>query len=903
MAMTKSEPDVVADALRLPSGAHFVRCALQVNPHNYSGTHRGQASEGNPADYASALIAKAKELGIGVLAITDHNSVAEVPTVHDAAVGSGIVVLPGFELESAEGIHVLCIYPASTEMEKLGRYLGEFGIRDPRPSSRPSTKHFELLLQAVHAQGGVAIAAHVSGRKGLFQALEGQARVAAWRNEHLLAVQIPGRVDDLPGDFPRIVCNKNVEYARERPAGRALAVAVVNAKDIVQPDDLENPAATCWIKMSDPWDVEGLRQAFLDPDSRIRLHSDGQPEEHSELLALAWQGGGFLDGGAIHFNPNLNVLIGGRGTGKSTAIESIRYVLGLEPVGDEARNAHQEIVRHVLRNGTKVSLEVRSLNPSERIYRIERTVPNPPIIRDTSGQVSKLRPADVLPRVEVYGQHEISELTRSREKLTQLLHRFVRADADISQRKASVLRGLRKARESIVETTGELAQIDENLAALPQLEETLVRFQEAGLEERLRDQSLLVREAQIVDSIPERLGSFRNVLATLRQELPVDQAFVSQRALADLPGGPILHDVNQVLEELNSALETAARQLEEALVQAEQHIDAITSRWFDHKAEIDAQYQSILRELQKSAVDGEEFIRLRRNIESLRPLEERRNVLVRLQANQRQQRRDLLAEWEDLKAVQFRELDGAAKQVNSQLKGLVQVKVTAAGDRAPLFELLRNEIGGRLAEALERLEVTPQLSLRELADRCREGATTLAREYGLKGAQAENLASAAEGTLMKIEELELPSTTDLLLNTASGAIEPSWHGLDQLSKGQKATAVLLLLLLESDAPLIIDQPEDDLDNRFISEVVVERMRDNKRRRQFVFSTHNANIPVLGDAELILGLDALGEAEGGKAFIASQRMGSIDTPAVRILVEEVLEGGKDAFEKRRRKYGF
>ena len=81
------------------------------------------------------------------------------------------------------------------------------------------------------------------------------------------------------------------------------------------------------------------------------------------------------------------------------------------------------------------------------------------------------------------------------------------------------------------------------------------------------------------------------------------------------------------------------------------------------------------------------------------------------------------------------------------------------------------------------------------------------------------------------------------------------------------------------------------------------MRQEKRRRQFVFSTHNANIPVLGDAEQILGLDAFGGAKEGQARIASEHMGSIDSGSVRELVEEILEGGKDAFEMRRSKYGF
>jgi len=84
---------------------------------------------------------------------------------------------------------------------------------------------------------------------------------------------------------------------------------------------------------------------------------------------------------------------------------------------------------------------------------------------------------------------------------------------------------------------------------------------------------------------------------------------------------------------------------------------------------------------------------------------------------------------------------------------------------------------------------------------------------------------------------------------------------------------------------------------------VPRMREEKQRRQFIFSTHNANIPVLGDAELIVGLSASGEAERGHARIALEHMGSIDSRPVRELVEEILEGGKEAFEMRRRKYGF
>ena len=840
---------------------------------------------------------------MSVLAVTDHNSVSDIPGFRAAAQGTNVTILPGFELESTDGIHVLCVYSPDTTEDKLERLLGEFGVRETEPSSSQCGEDFTGILGKVREQGGITIAAHSTGDKGLFKALRGQARVRAWRCEDLLAVQVPGSIDKLSDDIRQIVSNKNPDYARIHPVGEQQAVALINAKDVADPADLDQPSATCLIKMSEVVSSEALRQAFLDPDSRIRLSSDPEVEDHSELVALAWEGGGFLDGAAIHFNENLNVLIGGRGTGKSTVVESLRYVLGLEPSGDDARKTHQEIVRHVIQRGTKLSLLVRSTRPAKLEYRIERTVPNPPVVRDSSGKVLQLLPKDILPSIEVYGQHEISELTNSEEKLTFLLQRFMQPDESLNQRKAEVQRDFKKTRNAIVQARSELDDIEERLAELPRLEQTLERFQEAGLEDRLRDQSLLVREERVLQSVPERMQMFRESLETLRQELPVDTAFLSENALADLPGGGILSGARGVLEQLGRDLEEVAQQLERALTRADKGIETVRRQWLERKRDVDAEYQSILRELQKSAVDGEEFIRLRRDIENLRPLSKRRDLLDRLVQEQMQRRRQLLVDWEDLKASQFRDLNRAASEVSAALQDRVRVEVFNAGNRKPLFDLLVKEVGGRLQETIERLDDAEDVSLPEFAEACRQGASSVEKKYRLTPKQAQRLADASDRTLMQIEELELPPTTDLKLNTSAAGEQPKWSALKQLSKGQKATAVLLLLLLESDAPLVIDQPEDDLDNRFITEGVVPRIREEKRRRQFVFSTHNANIPVLGDAELILGLDASGEASDGKAFIAPEHMGSIDSPSVRVLVEDILEGGKNAFEIRRRKYGF
>ena len=862
-----------------PTGAVFHRCALHVNPH----------PDGEAPSNAAAIVAKAAELGVSVLAVPGPGGVAAFRT---AAAGRGVTIFPGFELTSADGIHVLCIYPPDTDEEQVARFLGQVGVDRAAP--------FENVLARVRVQGGVAIAAYATADGDLFDGLS----VQAWRSEDLLAVRIPGPVEELPEDARHILENRSADYRRGHPAGGRQAVAVINANGVATAADLDHPAATCRIKMSEV-SIAGLRQAFLDPDSRIRLNrQDGETEAeaHTELMSLAWEGG-FLDGANISLNPNLNVLVGGHGAGKSTIIESLRYVLALDPVGEEAGKAHNGIVRHVLRSGTKVSLRVRCYRPATREYLIERTVPNPPVMRDENGLVSNLLPRDVLPRVEVYGQHEISELARSGEKLTRLLDRFAQSDPSMARRKADLRRDLRRTRDALLEAQAELRHIDERLAALPGLEETLERFREVGLEERLRGRSLLVRGEQVMDSIPERLRTFRDGLEAMRQELPINRVFLSPEALEDLPGRDILGGADRVLERLSADLQSIVSQLDDALTRADDGIAEVRSRWDRHRLEVQTAYEEILRELQQAAVDGEEFIRLRAEIEGLRPLQDRQSLLQQQESEYLNRRRALLAEWEDVKAEEFRALDRAAQHVSGRLTGRVQVEVTAAGNREPLAALLRNRIGGNLKSTIEKLADLDTMSLVDLAAACREGADALIDAYGLTRSQARNIAEAGPDVSLRIEELELPPTTTIRLNTASPGAAPSWQALDALSIGQKATAVLLLLLLESDAPLIVDQPEGDLDNRSITEGIVPRMREEKQRRQFIFSTHNANIPVLGDAELILGLTASGEAGGGQGRIAPEHLGSIDTQPVRALVEDILEGGKDAFETRRLKYGF
>lgn len=894
MAQTLSKS--LALALGLPNGARFFRCALQVNPFGYVQRHAKATAFTTEADYNAAMIAECQSLGIEVIAVTDHYRVDESASLVSAARAAGLYAFSGFEAVTKEGVHFLCLFDATKDAVALERIIGECGVHDRSDESPPgSLDCLELLERCAHGWEGVCVAAHVAGNGGLLRKLSGKPRANVWRSENLKAVALAGPIDQAPAELRHILENKDPAHARPQP------LAIINAQDVCDPSDLRRPGSTSFIKMSAP-SIEGLRQAFLDAESRIRLNTDPTGERHAEFVAISWEGG-FLSDAAIHFNENLNVLVGGRGTGKSTMIESLRYVLGLAPLGEEARRAHEGVLKQVLRSGTRISLLVRSPSPADRCYTIERTVPNPPVVRDETGAVLALAPRDVMPGVEIYGQHEISELTKSREKLTLLLSRFRERQEDLGDRKAKLRLELERSRNRIGELHREIRAVEERLAALPGLEETLKRFQEAGLESKLKQKSLLVREERVFSTLESRLEPIRDWRASLNELIPLDLAFLSPKALEDLPHVALLTEATPVLAALGEQLEALGKRADELLAEADRKIADLRRRWEVDRQGIEAEYERLLRELQKSKVDGEEFIRLRRQIEELRPLRERREALLRDLAAQDVRRRNLVAEWEDIKASDYRADEKAAQRVSRKLRDRVKVQVVMGGNREPLERLLRDEIGGNLTATFERFREREQLSLPDLAAQARAGREALAKAYGLSAAAAERIASADPNLIMKIEELELPSTTQIELNTAPEGEPAQWQTLEALSTGQKATAVLLLLLLESEYPLVVDQPEDDLDNRFITEGVVPTMRQEKRRRQFVFSTHNANIPVLGDAELIVGLSAAGEDRGGRDRVPREAMGSIDAQPVRELVEEILEGGKTAFEMRRAKYGF
>ncbi|MBW1738256.1 MAG: phosphoesterase, partial [Deltaproteobacteria bacterium] len=244
--------DLMQNALKLPSGARFYRCALQVNPFEYLRRHNKASPFADEDSYNTAIVKACHENNIEVIAITDHYRVRSSESLREAATKAGIYVFPGFEAVTKDGVHLLCLFDSNRDVTSLERVLGDCGIHDDEIAS-PTGKYdvIEFLKESWDNWGAVCIAAHVASSGGLLNTLPGRTAINAWKWPHLLACALPGPVSHAPYGIRQIIENKIAEYRRNRP------IAVVNAQDISSPEDLSKPGASCWIKMSEV-SVEGL---------------------------------------------------------------------------------------------------------------------------------------------------------------------------------------------------------------------------------------------------------------------------------------------------------------------------------------------------------------------------------------------------------------------------------------------------------------------------------------------------------------------------------------------------------------------------------------------------------------------------------------------------------------------
>ena len=876
--------------------ARFFKCALQVNPAHYI-AYRGQQQELSEAEYNQQLLAAALEVGVKVIGLADHGSVEGIESLRTLFNQHGIVVFPGFEIASSEKIHFVCLFDESLASQALYGYLGALGVDRTHPAA-PVQKSAAQIIEYINEQGGFIFAAHSTNDDGVLK----RRMDHIWQHKGLLAAQIPGSVEDLKSldsDFYRkVFLNKEPNYRRERE------MAAINAADVAKPDDIKGDGASCLIKMTRPC-FASFKQAFLDAGSRVRLNSD-KPENFASGIERVRFVGGYLDGVDISFSDHLNAVIGGRGTGKSTLLECIRFALGLDPFGKSAQQQHDAIVKNNLgREKGLVEIQLRSAAMNGRRFKISRKWGDQPVVQDEQGNISPYQPHDLLPGIELYGQNEIYEMTRDPLCRNRLIERFL--DGEHEQYDATISKALNRLkdnRESIIRALAQKSEIEGDVERLPKLQDQASQFHALGLDEKLKVIPKLEKEKQLDLRVREEIHRLQEAVINLKDSQP-DLAFLSDSALESLPHLALLQQQREALGQLAHAVTQTITQFEVqirhsgvALAPLQQQLkEGIAAE----ELALEAAFKEIPAAQGKSGRQiGAEYQSLLKQIEQIRPkqsaLQTRNAQIDELYS----QRKKMLLELAEAISERSSAMQKSVKRLNKKLEQKVRLELQNEGDRQPLMQFLDQcNLEGVGAKRLAWV-AEGGFSSANLAATIRLGEESLrASNWGVTPTVGQALCRLPERSLLEMEELTLPDTMAISLNVTHGASDAHFKPIDELSTGQQCTAVLHLLLLDNQDPLILDQPEDNLDNAFIAERIVSELRRAKLTRQFLFATHNANIPVFGDAEWIGVLSV----EENRGQILPHEQGAIDVPEIQRLAADILEGGKSAFNQRREKYGF
>ena len=868
------------------AGAHWVRAALQVNPYAYQGRNSPSTRFASEADYNKTLLDKCDELGIELIAITDHWAIDTASGLIQDATARGVVALPGFEANTAEGFHVLVIFEAGSTAADVNAAVGACGVT-PGCNNGTVGRPFEDILEKMSDRGALVIPAHANvANSGMLTGRQGNPLAKLINHPRLHAL----------GITPSVAAAQEQEaiIERRKPFDRKHPLAVIHADDISHPDALDSEGGSTWFKVS-TLTVESLKIAVRTPETRIAL-ADPKEETRPRLKEISWVGG-FLDGVTIPLSPDLTALIGGRGTGKSTAIESLRYVLGLTPIGVSAKADHEAIVSSVLRAGTVVKLTVEATSPRVQTFTIERSVNNTPVVKDASGTVTSLQPADVIGDVEIFGQHELAELASDSEKVASMLHRF-QGNGDLTAVHKATLATLKENRDKLTRAEKDKVELEDELTDIPRLEEQVRHFKETDVPTRLSEVTRLNQDEAVFAEGRSRVAGAKSTLTGLTDTQLAAKLGATYDGLDESPQADTLGLVRTATTTLADTLKSLATQAQAAITAAETAIASAATGWTNAVREQREDHAKVLRQLVEDGLEPDKYLATTKALEDLKAKEPR---LTSIDANIKElvaSRKTLLQELTEHENKRVEALHDAIRTANAATGGVVIVKPIAARDRRHIKTLIESAISGQRTQIMAAID-SDGFSTRAFVEAARKGQAELADKFSVRGAQARGVVDAGEALLRQLEELSVGNAVEVQLDIGAGTGTREFKKMDDLSKGQRATALLLLLLGASRAPLVIDQPEDDLDNRFVYDGVVKNLRELKGKRQIIASTHNANVPVLGDAELIVALE--GSGQNGKPVEGG--IGSLDDATIRALAESILEGGPAAFNARQHLYGF
>ena len=557
----------------------------------------------------------------------------------------------------------------------------------------------------------------------------------------------------------------------------------------------------CFLKLGD-FSFDAVKFALSDKDNRVSR--EPKSYAHSYIRSVRFTGG-ILDGEILRFSPELNTMIGIRGSGKSAVIEVLRYALDI-PFGEkpEDEKYKQKLVEFTLGSGGKV--EIDAIDRHGQQYTIRRVWKEPYSEVLIGGQLkSGVSIRETVLRKPIYfGQKDLSSTGKGFEK--NLVDKLFGSKLDEVRHKID------KQKQNITDAVDRL-------------------FKVATVQDQITEQ--IYEQYETYVAFLDKVKGWLSSRATVRKSL-----ISSQSELSEIRKG-MVEEFAEIERKLTENLKSSGSQ------------NISSDEFFSLKSKLASATQMISelkkQDDQKRAYDDA----LLTELTTLNEL--------------------CLDEFNLIKA----ELDKVGSD-NSP----ISITLGYKEDKSAFFAFMKDIFKGSGIR-----DTTYQGIVDEYVDFAAI-YKDLANAQSLFGSNPEILKDLFKKNLKALLTFQTPNKFTIMYREKE---------LQHHSLGQRASALILFVLSprENDV-IIIDQPEDDLDNQTIYEDVIKLIRRMKPEVQFIFATHNPNIPVLGDAELVHACTFMDDKE-------TVYSGSVDNSITQETIIKIMEGGKEAFKRRKEIY--
>ena len=846
------------------TGLEFVRADF----HLHTRKDKEFLFVGEQNDFVKDYVSSLKQADIKVGVITNHNKFDkdEYKAIRKAAKKEDMCILPGVELtikEGANGIHTLIVFNPDEWLSNGDNHIQTFLTSAfatiPNPENRNTKCIYDLknTLETLEAYNRdyFIIFAHVDQNSGLFCECRG------------------GLLESLSGlaPFKRRVLglqklrthNNIIQFKR----CFGYTPALVEGSDPKSLTDIGKGDRQTYLKIGE-YSYSAIKFALQDFENRV---AETIPDiHHGYIESLSFQGGKF-DGQKIIFSPELNTLIGIRGSGKSSILEAIRYILGI-PVQTD-KEYKEALVKSVFESGGKAVLSVADKHGKK--YTISRIFGERINVLDEDGNDLNITPLSLFDGVQYFGQKDLSSSTDHENRLLE----------NIVSGRVKIETAIESAIDTLIITTGKLldvgkipGQISDTITQKTEIEHKMSIYQEKGVAEKLKKQSGYTTDKAKLDSVKSRMDSTLQTMHT---------AYEKNSSLSGLLRGYDSECNKDLFIETQVLLDFVDEQLKnikssiDAIENKKENLGDIILRLDKRIAGLADEFAEIKREIKDDTLDVDGFVKLTEELEKVKEKLSRLNEEALSKRKIEEEFTKAERQLNDVLLERFNAYKAETERIN-QAQNELKIEISFKGDKEGFKAQLKTDFRGSGIS-----DSKYQIMSEEFAD-----YVALIEDWVLfDGKKLREIISQSE--YVKLVSRLQEQYSELLKKQVQNKVEIYYHDklLRKHSIGQRASALILFILTQNNNDIIfIDQPEDDLDNKVIYDEVITAIIKMKPNIQFVFATHNANIPVLGDAERVLVV----EFQDTKIDVSQ---GNIDLGDTHKQIVDIMEGGKEAFDKR------